>query len=520
MVLAAILEDTGVSLQDSETGPAKDDDDEEGYSFQKSRRMITLPHARLREKTWGIGLINSDLNINIDRVFRRQPPAFFHEGKWYPGLGPALVEAAEGNRGSIELEGGQLKLPSGRQIPLEPLVGSGSILGTEWVAEPRWRDHRGRIDQGCGAFFFSNFYDLVKGVNLWAPEKLKGSIAIIGVGSDFLGDTIAVPGNNYAPGLILHAQMADSLLDRGFMRRLDQGSWRFLPDLLFLLLTFWTLWAQSRPSTWKGVFLALTGYVGVAAGCLGLFLAGYTMDGSVWGLGFPLILASAYIVGYFAEGREKARIRDLFGKQVSPSVVQELLRDPEKVLAPKRHEISVCFVDVCGFTSFSEKHSADRVLVQLNFYFSHLVRTVHQHGGTLDKFIGDAMMITTGVPLFDTNHALNMVKLALEIRRQVGQINTNLPAGLEPFQVSCGINSGEAILGNVGASERMEFTVIGDTVNVASRLQGKSGPMEIVVGLRTHDLIKDHAIMEVLEPVTVKGKSEPIQAFRLVGLKE
>ena len=287
-----------------------------------------------------------------------------------------------------------------------------------------------------------------------------------------------------------------------------------------MLLSLWTLWAQSLPSVWKGVGVALFGYGGLFTLSVVLFTAGYSMSCALWGLGFPLILAAVYIVGYFSEGREKAKIRELFGKQVSPGVVQELLRDPERVLAPKRHEISICFVDVCGFTSFSEKHSADRVLVQLNFYFSHLVRIVHQYGGTLDKFIGDAMMITTGVPLFDANHALNMIKLALEIRRQVGQINTNLPAGLEPFQVSCGINSGEAILGNVGAAERMEFTVIGDTVNVASRLQGKSGPMEIVVGSRTHDLVKDYAIMEPLEPVTVKGKSTPIQAFRLVGLKE
>ncbi len=519
VVLAATLEDAGVSLQQAEN-VAAEDDDEEGYAFLKSRRMITMPHAHLREKAWGIGLINSELDINLDRVFRRQPPAYFHEGRWYPGLGIALVMAAEGGVGDLQVVDRQLRLPGGRVIPLEPITASQSKIGAEWAAEPRWRDHSSGIDQGCGRYFFTNFHNLVKGINLWAPEKLKGSVAIIGVGNDFLGDTIAIPGNSYAAGLTLHAQMADSLLGRGFMRRLDQGSWKYLPELLLFLLTLWTFWAQSRTTVWKGVFLAIMGYVGLSIACLMMFTLGYTMSCAVWGLGFPLVLSGVYIVGYFSEGREKAKIRELFSKQVAPSVVQVLLRDPERVLTPKRHEISVCFVDVCGFTSFSEKHTADRVLVQLNFYFSHLVQVVHRFGGTLDKFIGDAMMITTGVPLFDANHALNMIKLALEIRRQVGQINTNLPAGLEPFQVSCGINSGEAVLGNVGASERMEFTVIGDTVNVASRLQGKSGPMEIVIGSRTYDLVKDQVVVESLEPVAVKGKSELIQAFRLVKLKE
>ncbi|HNV72024.1 MAG TPA: CHASE2 domain-containing protein, partial [Candidatus Ozemobacteraceae bacterium] len=174
VVLAATLEDAGASLQSVKT--VEDDDDDEEYGFQKTRRIITLPHSRLREKAWGIGLINSELNINYDRIFRRQPPAYFHEGRWFPNLGVALVQATRDKTGAIELATGQMRLLDGKTVPLEPVVASQSYIGAEWAAEPRWRNHGGSIDQGCGRYFFSNFYNLVKGVNLWSTEKLKDAV--------------------------------------------------------------------------------------------------------------------------------------------------------------------------------------------------------------------------------------------------------------------------------------------------------------------------------------------------------
>jgi len=262
-----------------------------------------------------------------------------------------------------------------------------------------------------------------------------------------------------------------------------------------------------------GLFLAVEGTVFL------LFIAGFLIHLGPVLVGFPLAVLGIYVTGYFFEGREKKLVRELFGKQVSPEVVRTLLENPQESLAPRRQEISICFIDVCSFTSFSEKHTPERVLVQLNYYFSQLLPIVHKNGGSLDKFIGDAMMITTGVPIPSPDHAFMMVKIALEILEKIEKINKNLPMGIQPFQVSIGINSGESIMGNIGSAERMEYTVIGDTVNLASRLQGKAGHQEIIIGPRTFFLIGDRIAVESLEPFLVKGKDTPVQAYRVVGFQ-
>lgn len=531
VVLAGKLDSAGTSL-DIDVSEESDDDEDEEYSFVKGRWVLSRPNRELLNPAWGLGLINLDRELNQGETIRHHPLAFPYKGKLAPSLGLATWQAWRGERFEPRLLGNLLQVASGVVIPVVAVASSQSRLEVTAVAEPIWRPSGthaiGAASPilGCGAFAYRNFHDLVRG-RVAAdsdPERLsrlRGAIAMIGVGSDYLGDTISVPGEPYAAGILLHASMIDALQQpQGFLRRTVAVVGDSLPECLLGLATIWIFFVQLR-------FAAITGLVAAVGGCAGLvvfaqalFMGGIAVRTAPLVAGFPVLLAVAYVLGYLHEGREKAMIRDLFGRQVSTEVVEELIRHGGEILQPKRQEISVCFIDVCGFTSFSEKHSPERVLIQLNYYFRDLVKVVHQHHGTLDKFIGDAMMITTGVPLFDAQHAKNMVKLAVEIREQVERMNANLPSGLAPFTVSCGINSGEAILGNVGSPERMEYTVIGDTVNLASRLQGKAGSQQIVIGPRTEELVRDAFATEPLEAITVKGKTDPIQAYRIVGTKE
>lgn len=422
----------------------------------------------------------------------------------------------KGIRGTPAIEGTNLRLADGTLIPMERISPTPE-LKTEWVVHPTWRPTAGVGRFQLGEYFCAPFDHLTKEY-LTDSDRLQGAIALIGVGSDLLGDTIAVPGNPRAPGILLHATLLDSLVRTGFLTRLDQGSWRWLPEIALLLLGILGLLAEVRLPTLAGALANLGLWVGFEGLAVLLFLGGWLLRTGPVLVGFPLAMLGIYVTGYFFEGREKSLIREMFGKQVSPDVVQTLLDNPQEALTARRQEITVCFIDVCGFTSFSEKHTPERVLVQLNYYFSQLMPIIYGNRGRLDKFIGDAMMITTDSLITMGNHALAMVQIAVQIREKVDLINANLPSGIHPFQVSMGMNSGEAIMGNMGSADRMEYTVIGDTVNLASRLQGKAGRQEIVIGPRTYELTKDAISVESLEPFLVKGKDTPVQAYRVIGL--
>ena len=447
------------------------------------------------------------------------------EGKDYPTLPLAMFLAtgppsSKESRVSDPAEGALRKfmqtLPgfSPPQTQLFPQPGP--------LVAPMWRDPRAGID-GCGVYGGVDLYSLVNEDLLpYDKEGFKDAYVLIGVSNDYLGDTISVPNFDVGAGILLHATLLDALVrPNGFvipLRRFSAA--RFLPHFALLLLGGLILLSQIKLGVVAGAFVVGLAFFAGEALFFGLFLEGYLAQTGLYVGGFPMLLASCYALSYWYEGREKALIKQLFGKQVSPDIVEVLLEDPSQGLIPQRRDITVAFFDVCGFTSFSEKHSPGRVLLQLNHYFSSLVRIVHANKGTLDKFIGDAMMVMTGAPLSDEQHALNMIRLGIGIREEIWRINKNLPKGIFPFTVSCGMNSGEAILGNIGSAERMEYTVIGDTVNLASRLQGKAGSQEIVIGPKTFELVREHVIVEALEPFQVKGKNVPIQAYLVLRMKE
>ena len=494
----------------------KGQDDEEGYSFKQGTESVVLPNQQLVSAAHGVGMLNFEKGINEDDVVRRHPLLFRADGENQLSLALKIYVAWKGIEGVPALEGSNLRLPDGLIVPLEPIA-TATNPGSEWAAHPVWE--MAESGYGFGPYTGDDFGKLVSNDYRPSPDRFKGDIALIGVGSDLLGDTISIPGNPVAPGVLLHASLLNSLVRKRFMTRLDQGWLLSLSEALLLGMCILGLLAELWLPTLAGILANLGLFLAVEGTVFLLFIAGFLIHLGPVLVGFPLAVLGIYVTGYFFEGREKKLVRELFGKQVSPEVVRTLLENPQESLAPRRQEISICFIDVCSFTSFSEKHTPERVLVQLNYYFSQLLPIVHKNGGSLDKFIGDAMMITTGVPIPSPDHAFMMVKIALEILEKIEKINKNLPMGIQPFQVSIGINSGESIMGNIGSAERMEYTVIGDTVNLASRLQGKAGHQEIIIGPRTFFLIGDRIAVESLEPFLVKGKDTPVQAYRVVGFQ-
>jgi len=221
-----------------------------------------------------------------------------------------------------------------------------------------------------------------------------------------------------------------------------------------------------------------------------------------------------------AEGlRKKEVIQDAFGKYVNPEIVDMILKNPDSQwFQGKKIPATVMFTDIRGFTAFSEKTSPEQVVSVLNDHFTIVTEIILKHGGHVDKFIGDAILAVFGTLLEYDDHAERAVRAALTLQQALLEERSRQNGELPPIRIGIGINSGEVIAGNIGSQQRMEYTVIGDTVNVASRLTDIAGPDEIIVSESTYLTLGKMLHARRMDPVTVKGKLEPLEIFLVEGI--
>jgi len=227
------------------------------------------------------------------------------------------------------------------------------------------------------------------------------------------------------------------------------------------------------------------------------------------------------LVNHTAEElRKRESIKELMGKYLSKQVADRILESGvEGTLAGARKEVSVLFADVRGFTAYSEKHDPEDVTRSLNEYFEVMVDVIAAHEGVLDKYIGDGLMVVFGAPMAQPDHATRAIVTALEMQAALQSLNLKrAQRGDDPISIGIGVNTGLAISGNLGSIKRMEFTVIGDTVNLAARLESRAGQGQILIGKTTYEKVKDLVRAEPLGQVTVKGKAEPVDVWLVSGL--
>lgn len=220
---------------------------------------------------------------------------------------------------------------------------------------------------------------------------------------------------------------------------------------------------------------------------------------------------------------EREFIRNTFHKFVDKGIVEELLKNPDKVkVGGDRKKVSVLFTDIRGFTPMSESMSPEDVVALLNRHFSSMLPIIKNNGGVLDKFIGDAMMVTFGTPFSKDDDALRAVKTGLMMRDMRMALNEERKKeGKGAVHIGIGINTGYVVAGNIGSEERMEYTVLGDAVNIASRIEGLSREEDVIITEDTYREIMDSIIVSHdKEEVSLKGKSQPVTIYRVVGIKE
>lgn len=218
--------------------------------------------------------------------------------------------------------------------------------------------------------------------------------------------------------------------------------------------------------------------------------------------------------------RETQRIvRQTFERFVSPSVVKQLLQDPSSVkLGGKLQEVTVFFADMENFTTISERTDPERLLAVLNRYHELIVEIVQENNGTVDKFLGDGVMVLYNTPLEIPDHPLLAVHAAYQIRAALPQFHREFDPGMR-MNINFGIHTGTAVVGNVGAPQIMDFTAVGDTVNIASRLQSLSHNGQILISEATYALTQDHVIARPIGPVNFKGRSVPVMTYEVIDFQ-
>ncbi|HHH41417.1 MAG TPA: adenylate/guanylate cyclase domain-containing protein [Chloroflexi bacterium] len=213
-------------------------------------------------------------------------------------------------------------------------------------------------------------------------------------------------------------------------------------------------------------------------------------------------------------------IRETFKRYVAPAVVERLIEDPDSLkLGGRRQEITIFFADIRGFTSFSERHDPETLVEILNKYLAIGAEAVLQEEGTLDKFMGDAVMAFFNAPLPQPDHTLRAVRAALAMRERIRAHHETVEPQYR-LSYGVGINVGEAVVGNVGTAQQLNYTAIGDAVNLAKRLQENARPNQILLSHAAYERVKDYVEVKVLPPIRVKGRQATEQLYELIGLRE
>ena len=217
----------------------------------------------------------------------------------------------------------------------------------------------------------------------------------------------------------------------------------------------------------------------------------------------------------------ETKIRMNLQRYLSPNIVNDIITKKENiVLGGERVECSILFADICGFTSISEKFLPERVVYTLNEYFSAMAKIIFENQGTLDKFIGDCVMAVFGAPIFIPYSAQNAVNTGLDMLKKLEELQKKWESEGNPsFSVRIGINTGEVIAGNIGSPDRMDYTVVGDNANLASRIESYARPMTVLISESTYVKIKDIVVAKKLEPILVKGRSGPVITYEVTSIQ-
>ena len=447
-----------------------------------------------------------------DGVTRRVPMIAEYDGAYFESLSMAVI---------------RLGLGSPKVVPGFPegKFWSKDYPGLEWIEIGDVRvpvddlvttlvPYRGRQ----GSFKYISATDVLHGAT--PVEELKNKIVLVGTTAPGLFDLRASPVANVYPGVEIHANLIAGMLDGNIKQRppyvLGAEVMLLLLSGVFMALLL-PIISPLRSTVLTGVVLAVVFATNVMVWTEGNLILPLASGLLMIAMLFALNMS----YGFFVESRAKRQISGLFGQYVPPELVDEMSKDPEAFsMEGESRELSVLFTDVRGFTTISEGLDPKELSKLMNEFLTPLSRIIYKHRGTIDKYMGDCIMAFWGAPLSDPQNARNAVLAGLEMHKALESLQPHFKdKGWPPIHIGVGVNSGRMNVGNMGSEIRLAYTVMGDAVNLASRLEGitKEYRVAMIVGESTRIQVPDVVFRE-LDRVKVKGKDAPVAIFEPLGV--
>lgn len=410
-------------------------------------------------------------------------------------------------------------------VPPMPLDGQGNLI-INYVGPPAtWVKLDGEWTQNNEGTINTYRSSKITGEESgsWPEDFLKDKLVMVGNGSEFAPDRFITPyydnaQTNWMYGAEVHANAFLTMFNKKFLQR----SSPILTISLMLLFCFLMVWATVRFGFVGEGVVALT--LLTATWAIGFhFFAAEGIWLPVWSLTISVLFAyfSTSIYQAFTEERNKKQIKSMFSRYAPPAYVDELVKDPTKLeLGGEEKEISILFSDIEGFTTISESLSPRKLIEMLNDYLNTMTHLIFNQGGSLDKYIGDAIVAVFGAPLPQNEHALHACYAALDMQKALVEFRQRTTAmGLPAVKSRVGINTGNVVFGNIGSDIRYDYTGIGDHMNLASRLEGanKEYGTYIMISEFTYSQVRERVIVRDLDLIVVKGKSKPVKVYELLG---
>jgi adenylate cyclase len=443
-----------------------------------------------------------------DNIVRRVPAAIVVDGRVYPALAIEMLRIATG-QGAFAIRSNAAGIDSvvvaGVRIPTDE-------RGRIWLhfADPNPARYVSVADVMAGAV---------------EPGRLARRLAILGTSAAALGDIKATAAGRPMPGVEVHIQLLEMILAGTHLTRPNYALGAELAMLVIAGLVVIVLLPMAGAKWALGV--AVAEVAALAGASWHLFAA----EGLLFDVTYPAVAAFALyslltFLAYVREEAERRRVRTAFSRYLSPTLVARLAEDPSRLrLGGEDREMTLMFTDVKGFTRIAETYDATSLTALINRMLTPLTSAILEHAGTVDKYMGDAIMAFWNAPLDDPRHAANACRAALEVQRRMGPVNEAIKADCAaagrvymPLEVGVGLNTGVCCVGNMGSDLRFDYSVLGDTVNIAARLEGQTRTyhVDIVVGETTRDAAPELAFLEI-DLIRVVGKAKPVRIYALLG---
>ncbi len=496
--LAASIKEAGnvilpvVHVPQGSRSAATDSPDHQSGAFLR-------PVAILEEEAAALG--HASVFHDTDGVVRRLPTVIADQDGSQPALALAAVAKYLRRADVIEspIQDNALAL-AGRSIPIS---GGNAML----INYTGGSDEAGRIVN----FESVSYVDALRaGID---PEFFEDKLVIIGVTASGMGDAFWTPMAEMMHGVEIHATAIHTILSDNFLRPAPAGI--HIASILILALLCGLVVLRLR-LLWAAVSAALLCFAY-------LLIASSLFDhGIILNVSYPPLTVLGAFVGMniYSIARERSEKRELtktFGRYISPAVVDRTLAALEEGklrLGGDEQEVTVAFADMRGFVGASEKMRPDELVRVLNTYLSKVIEAVINHDGMINKFGGDSVMAVWNAPTACEGHSLLAVRAAIDAQHAVEQLHEDMTIPKMDFGI--GINTGQAVAGNMGSEDRLEYSVIGDAVNTAARLADATPGGKIWIGSSTFEMVKDHIRSRSLGELAVKGRQESVQAYEVV----